>query len=809
MSQNPNPESLTRVYYEVPPTRHPPRAQSGLWAWVRDNLLGSPLDVVLTLIGLVVIVGVIVSFVQWSVSGANWWAITFNWPQFFKGRYEVVHEWRLAVTTLVAAFIVGMAVAVWVRRIARLGLIVFLLGLVVFFVLPVVLNALFDKPASLAAAGNLSIVSGTLTEEARPQVAFLGRANERVEVGFVPIEDIRALSALSGFMDPTVNVLRNIASTRLQNLARQAEIEATLARQAAGPVPVITANQQARLETELGRLNIPDEPMEAYRINQISVRLAILDAALQPISPPVTLHPQEGRLASFELPADGWYVLQKEVAEGEGEGMAILSVDGLYPIMRSSALEERPAVGQQATTGFVDVFIRMTDNYRLYQPLPRVSGRELPFYVINENQYRGARPVETYLRLYLSTFLEKVGGHIMLVYALGIAGYGLVEVLRRVGRAKLAQNLTVGLLLALVPFVWIMVSGFIVAEIVQALLLLAALAFLAFSYAVGVRLGRSPAALGLWLVGSVIHTVLPYALYNPHYGFGLLALLNLGIGPLALALLFSGAESYGIDDQAKLTRNLALSGGLVLALTLIPVLLLLSGFDPRVVDPNWLLAHSDQRRWGGLLLTMVLTLYGIIASFPLGVALALGRRSSLPAIQLGCTLYIELVRGSPFITVLFMMQLMIPLISPALAEIPNSTRALVATILFSAAYLAENVRGGLQAIPKGQEEAARALGMSQWQIIRLITLPQALRIVIPVLVGQFISLFKDTSLVAIVGLIDLTGYVNTMVVQPEFNGTRPEGLFFITAIYFVFSYVMSYVSNLLEASGAGAARRLT
>jgi len=805
MSNSKSSESLTQVFHDAPPARNPPRAQTGAWAWVRDNLLGSPLDIGLTLLGLLTIIGVVVSFVQWSISGANWWAITFNWSQFFKGRYEVAYEWRLVITTLVAVFVVGMAVAIWVWRIARLGLLAFLLGLLVFFGLPLLLNALFDKPASLAAAGNLPIVSGTLTEAARPQVAFLGRAGERVQVGFMPIDNIDDLAELNGFMDPTVNVLRNIASTRLEGLARQADIEATLVRQANSPIPVITANQQSRLEAELGRLSIPDEPLQAYNINQTSITLSILDASLQPISDSVTLQPQEGRLAFFELPADGWYILQKEVAEGEG--VAILSVDGLYPIMQSSALEERPDLAQ-GSSGFVDVFIRMTDNYRLYQPLPQIEGQEPPFYVINENQYRGARPLATYLRLYLSTFLEKVGGHIMLVYALGIAGYGLVEVLRRVGHAKLAQNLTVGLLLALVPFVWIMVSGFIVAEIVQALLLLAALAFLAFSYAVGARLGRSPAALGLWLVGSVIHTVLPYALYNPHYGFGLLALLNLGVGPLALALLFSGAESYGIDDQAKLTRNLALSGSLALALTLLPVLLLLSGFDPRVVDPNWPLAHSDQRRWGGLLLTMILTLYGIIASFPLGVALALGRRSSLPAIQLGSTLYIELVRGSPFITVLFMMQLLIPLISPTLAEIPNSTRALIATILFSAAYLAENVRGGLQAVPTGQEEAARALGLSQWQIIRLITLPQALRIVIPVLVGQFISLFKDTSLVAIVGLIDLTGYVSTMVVQPEFNGTRPEGLFFITAIYFVFSYVMSYVSKLLEASGAGSTRRI-
>ncbi|PJF29543.1 MAG: amino acid ABC transporter permease, partial [Phototrophicales bacterium] len=191
-----------------------------------------------------------------------------------------------------------------------------------------------------------------------------------------------------------------------------------------------------------------------------------------------------------------------------------------------------------------------------------------------------------------------------------------------------------------------------------------------------------------------------------------------------------------------------------------------------------------------------------------GVGLALGRRSKLPAIKYGCTLFIELVRGSPFVAVLFMMQLMIPLINPAFTQIPGTIRALVAVIIFSAAYLAENVRGGLQALPPGQTEAARALGLSAWQVTLLITLPQALRAVIPALVGQFIALFKDTSLVAIVGLTDLTGFVGVMTVQAEFIGTRAEGLFFITLIYFVFSYVMAYVSRLLEASGSGKTRRL-
>lgn len=219
---------------------------------------------------------------------------------------------------------------------------------------------------------------------------------------------------------------------------------------------------------------------------------------------------------------------------------------------------------------------------------------------------------------------------------------------------------------------------------------------------------------------------------------------------------------------------------------------------------------TDTRRWGGLMLTIMLTVVGIVASFPIGVLLALGRRSELPAIKYFCILYIEFVRGVPLITVLFMAQLLVPLVDPSLAEFPNIFRAMVGITLFSAAYLAENVRGGLQAVQPGQVEAAKALGLHNYQITLYITLPQALRAVIPALVGQFISLFKDTSLVAIVGLLDLLGMADSVLAQTEFLNQRREVFVFIIIIYFTFSYTMAVVSRRLEASGSGAAaaRRL-
>jgi general L-amino acid transport system permease protein len=206
--------------------------------------------------------------------------------------------------------------------------------------------------------------------------------------------------------------------------------------------------------------------------------------------------------------------------------------------------------------------------------------------------------------------------------------------------------------------------------------------------------------------------------------------------------------------------------------------------------------------WGGLLLTLLLSITGIVLSFPLGVLLALGRRSAFPVIKIFCVVYIELIRGVPLVTVLFMGSLLLPLFLPGGEQIDQLIRAMVAVTLFSAAYLAENVRGGLQSLPKGQTEAARALGLNAVQTTLLITLPQALRAVIPVLVGQFISLFKDTSLVVIVGLVDLLGAAQNIVGQPQWLGT-PGGVWrevflVIAAIYWIFSFTMSRTSKRIE-----------
>src|SRR5438477_9096341 len=210
------------------------------------------------------------------------------------------------------------------------------------------------------------------------------------------------------------------------------------------------------------------------------------------------------------------------------------------------------------------------------------------------------------------------------------------------------------------------------------------------------------------------------------------------------------------------------------------------------------LTYVDTALWSGLPLTLILAVVGMVFAFPLAILLALGRRSQLPAVRAICVGYIELVRGVPLITVLFMASVMLPLFLPTGMTIDKLLRAQVAFILFAAAYLAEIVRGGLQAIPKGQIEAADALGLSYTQRTRLIVLPQALAMVIPPLVNSFIGTFKDTTLVIIIGLMDLLGTLNAALNDANWRGSSAEAYVFAAVIYFCFCFFMSRYSQMLE-----------
>lgn len=205
--------------------------------------------------------------------------------------------------------------------------------------------------------------------------------------------------------------------------------------------------------------------------------------------------------------------------------------------------------------------------------------------------------------------------------------------------------------------------------------------------------------------------------------------------------------------------------------------------------------------WGGLTLTLLVSAISIVLAFPFGVLLALGRQSSLPVIRWFSTGYIEIIRGLPLIGILFMAQVMLPLVLPLGVRPDRLIRAIAGLVLFNAAYLAENVRGGLQSVPRGQTEAAKALGLNLPLTLLLIVLPQALRTVTPAIVGQFISLFKDTSLLSLFALIELTGISRSILAQPQFLGRYAEVYLFIGLIYWLFCYSMSLISRRLERSG--------
>jgi len=252
------------------------------------------------------------------------------------------------------------------------------------------------------------------------------------------------------------------------------------------------------------------------------------------------------------------------------------------------------------------------------------------------------------------------------------------------------------------------------------------------------------------------------------------------VGFITIAFLFS----------MKLIPNIKVKLGLMLIFPIICFILISGGWFG--------LEEVPTEKWGGLMLTILVAAVGIIASFPIGIVLALGRQSDMPILKTLCVGFIEFVRGVPLITILFMASVVLPLFFSDGIDFDKLLRALIGITLFQAAYIAEVIRGGLQAIPKGQYEAAESLGLGYWQGMILIILPQALKISIPNLVGSFISLFKDTTLVLIIGLFDVLAMVTLTTSDSNWLGFEIEGYVFVTMIYWVFCFSMSQYSKSVE-----------
>jgi len=296
-------------------------------------------------------------------------------------------------------------------------------------------------------------------------------------------------------------------------------------------------------------------------------------------------------------------------------------------------------------------------------------------------------------------------------------------------------------------------------------------------------------------------------------GGGVTKRIALVVGGVAAAFAFLpyGFDQMGLDVRLLLLANLpALAVGWAFArytrlgsaswiailsvLAFILTLVLLRGI------PGVPFLHPvSVIYWGGLMLNLLLAIAGIALSFPVGIVLALGRRSRLQVLKFMCIVFIETFRGVPLITLLFMSQVLVPLALPENFPQNSLVRAAIVITLFSSAYMAENIRGGLQSLHPGQVEAARALGLPGWQTTLFISLPQAIRNVIPPIVGQFISLFKDTSLVYIIGMLDVVEISRAFIQgNPEYLGNAKELFIFLALVFWVFTYGMSYVSRRVE-----------
>ncbi len=337
---------------------------------------------------------------------------------------------------------------------------------------------------------------------------------------------------------------------------------------------------------------------------------------------------------------------------------------------------------------------------------------------------------------------------------------------------------------------------------------LAALVLLVWAVPLWLPRVRSKVQIGLSLV-LLFPLLASYLFLGGEKGAIWSALIALGLAAFLWALLTTATEmTTGLSFTRFVVGAVGATGRSEEASRRIGFAALLLVYAVALVAVHAMaLSLVQTRLWGGLFLTTVISGIGIAFSLPAGIVLALARRSRMPLISLLATAFIELFRSVPLITILFMFNTMLPLFLPVGVEVNQLLRAIVAVCLFAAAYMAEVVRGGLQAIPRGQYEAASAMGLGFWQATGLVIMPQALKIMIPTIVGNFIGLFKDTTLVSIIGLFDLLSMARAVGEDTRWLGLFLEPFFFVTMIYFVACFGMSqYSLNLEQRLSAGERR---
>ncbi len=640
---------------EPPPSRRPPALTIGPAGWLRKNLFSSVSNTLLTVFTVGLIGAFLYELISWSIAKAEWNVVNNTMRLMMVGLYPIDQIWRIQLIAVALVFLSGLGIGVWGGN-ARGFFIISLIIIAAALVIPIGAERLDSPPIRFLVPP---------TDPIGPMV-FVGDEGDTIEVTIEPIDDNAVTKQESPFVGFIENGAGSGSSRALWNNAK--------AQVVAGNLDLTNYNLQFTVQLVDAKGKVLDE-----RLSTPTHRIVSFE---------------------FELPANGWYIVQ--VLRDETGEAIYDTVDGVQlPIAPARTLPNTGYawVRMDGVAAMSSQIRDVEQRTKVYGDIPAAqcpTAAECRRIILEENvRFEGARSFKAFLKTQLDPFFQEIIIGLIAGFVILLVGYALgnfAKQSRNPSSKKLVSRVTIVGWVVFFPLSWILLSGF---------------------------------------------------------------------------------------------------------------------EDSSAIHPFLQMPKVAQSVWGGLILTIVLTFVSLTIAFPIGILLALGRRSKLPIISIFCVLFIEIVRGVPLITILFMAKFIVPYFAKSLSDTELLIRLLVGLTLFTAAYNAEIVRGGLQIIPKGQIEASQALGLNPFSTNLFIVLPQALRAVIPAMMSQSVSLFKDTTLVSIVGLFEFLGMIELIVNgQQIYRPYQREAYLFVGIIYFIISYIMSSLSRRLEESGAGTVRKM-
>ncbi|MGB7339191.1 MAG: hypothetical protein WBC91_09890, partial [Phototrophicaceae bacterium] len=447
-----------------PEAKPPPALETGVLKWMRENLFNSAANTVLTFLGLALVFYTINGLTTWVVRDANWFSVSVNIRNFMLGRYEAEFEWRASLTTFYVVFAIGAAMAIWIRQISRRALLTVIVIILGVQVMPRLLNTSLELPTWYSGVGNIDIQSNQTTIETIDQIGFIGQEGESITISLASEATTEeGLANITGFVDVVSNTLRNAAANRLEDIATLENFEALVAAQAEvapNDAPVLTASVYDEYVETIASTEIEEAIVDVYSMNQIPVLVEIIDPETMEAIASVVLSSAEDSL-NLTLPHSGWFILNKTLqTEGAevSESLALLSIQGIFP---ASKLESTQSLA----------YTRRPDGYRLADvDVPRIDGEPIEFIDIIRNQYRGDRPFNDYLRVYVAPFLLNIANFVTLVLGVGVAGYLFTEILRNSSGMAIASKFATYALGAVPVVVWVLINGMFLNSIMMWLL---------------------------------------------------------------------------------------------------------------------------------------------------------------------------------------------------------------------------------------------------------------------------------------------------------------------------------------------------